>query len=719
MGGADTSTRAIAPSLERLFNPRAVAVIGASHDATTISGKPLAYLLRHEYAGRVFPVNPRYASVAGLDCFPDVLTLPETPDLALITLNAIRVPAVLKQCGERGVPFAVIFGAGFSEAGQAGDKLQSELKEIAAHYGIGIVGPNCNGLLSLPNRLFAGFPSVFNADAFRAGGISLVSQSGGLGFGIFGLIGRQGLGFRRVVSVGNEVGLKLLDFLEFFIDDPETEIAVAYLESLRDARRFRRIAERAQRDDKPIVVLKAASTSAGKKAAVAHTGNLGSEEAYYDALFAQCGVIRAADVQEVADYARIFLHRKRSTGRRVAIVTTTAGAGVMAADQSVRAGLEVRPLSAASEKRLVHILPDFGSLLNPIDITANIHNQPDLLRETLQIIADDPNVDSLLVINGSRDGDLGAKAAIEMVDLDRYSTKPIVVCWFALEELAREAYTVLAAAGLPRYDTPVRAAQALGTLTRFSQAREGAMRHCAESLLSITSNEAHNLLETPLHVVTEAQTKRILASYGIAVTREELVQEQAGAMEAAERIGYPVALKLQSPDFPHKTEASVMQLNLVSPREVAAAYARILENASRCSARARIDGVLVQEMVNGGVETILGVTVDECFGPVVMFGIGGIFVEVYRDVVFRLAPFGHSVADEMIHAIRGYPLLAGARGKPVADIGALADAIERLAALAVDLEQDMVELDINPLVVLPEGRGIKAVDALMTRRERI
>jgi acyl-CoA synthetase (NDP forming) len=718
MGGAKPSIFHKGLNLERLFNPRAVAVIGAAQDATTISGKPLAYLLKHDYAGRVFPVNPRHASVAGLECFPDVSVLPETPDLALITVNAARVPAALKQCGERGVPFAVVFGSGFSEAGETGAGLQRELKDIAAHYAIGIVGPNCNGLLSLPNRLFAGFPSVFNADAFRVGPISLVSQSGGLGFGIFGLIEREGLGFRNVVSVGNEAVLNLLDFLEFFVEDPGSETVIAYFESLRDARRFRRIAEHAQRSDKPIIIIKAASTAAGKKAAVAHTANLGGEEAYYEALFAQCGIIRVADVQEAADCARVFLRRKRAMGRRVAIVTTTAGAGVMAADQSARAGLEVAPLNPDSTARLARIIPNFGSLLNPIDITANIHNQPDLLRETLQIIADAQDVDSLLIINGSRDGALGARTAAEMINLDQHSAKPVTVCWFALEELAHEAYEMLASVKLPRYDTPVRAAQALGALTRFSLARRSAMADVADRALSIESKAVHELLKSQTCVLTEVQTKRVIDSYGIAITLEELVQNQAGALAAATRIGYPVALKLQSADFPHKTEASVMQLHLTSPEEVTEAYERIMNRAAYINPKARIDGLLVQEMVSGGVETIVGLTVDECFGPVVTFGIGGIFVEVYRDVVSRLAPFGRSVADEMVHAIKGYPLLAGARGKPVADIDALVDAITRVAALAVDLQMEITELDINPLVVLPKGRGIKAVDALMVRRER-
>jgi acetate---CoA ligase (ADP-forming) len=699
--------------LERFFSPRAIAIIGASQDFGTIQGQPLKHLQSHGYNGALYPVNPRYAEVAGLKCYPSLADVPETPDLVLILVNAARVADMLEQCGVKGVPYVIIFSSGFSEVGGGGIDLQQRLAQIAHDHDIGVIGPNCQGMINIADRVYAGFGSVFNFD-YDPGPVSMVSQSGGFGFSVMNLSSKDGgLAFRQMVTTGNEIGVSTLDFLEYFIRDPKTEIIAGYIEGLKDARRLIDVGEKALLAGKPILMWKVGNTEQGQRAAASHTANLGGAMALYRAAFRQKGIIQVDDIQDVVDYGHAFRSGRLPRGNRLAIITISGGAGILMTDEIIAGGMELAELARATIEKLREFVPSFGSLQNPVDVTAAIFNDTTLINQTMQAIIADPGVDAIALINASLQGELADKVAREIVAAARTTDKPVFACWSARDETAREAYGALDAARLPHYKSPVRCGRAIAAMSWYAEAKRRNERQRVEKVQSIERPAVREKLAGRTVDIAEFEAKRILAEYGIPVTQETLTTSAQEAIAAAKRIGYPVAIKVQSSDISHKTEAKAVRLGIAGEAELAAAYEEILANARAYNRDARIEGVLVQAMVKGGTEAILGVTNDPLFGPAVMFGLGGIFAEVLKDVSFRLAPVTSAVAREMISEIKGYAVLAGARGKPPADVDALADAIVKLSALAVDLEDHVVELDINPLFVMEKGRGVVAADALI------
>jgi len=701
-------------NLARLFNPAAIAIIGASQDLTTISGQPVAHLKNHGYRGRVFPVNPKYQEIGGYKAYPTLASLPQKPDLALILVNAARVATVVRECGKFGIPFAIIFSSGFSETGAEGARLQQEVTVVAREYGIGIVGPNCQGMMSIGDDVYAGFGSPFKMEPLRHGPVSMVSQSGGFGYSMASLSEEAGLGFNKIMSIGNEAGLTSIDFIEHFVEDRGTRVIVSYIEGLSDAHRLPRIARAALRAKKPILAWKMGKTELGQKAAASHTGNLGGDNALFEALFRQTGIIEIADLQDLIDYGKAFLYGKHPCGNRVAVVSASGGAGVVLADQCVMSGLELPPLAEETKTRLRELLPSFGSLLNPVDATPSLFNNATgntSLRHVFETLLADSNVDSLIISNSSVHGALATRIAEEIIALDRTTDKPVFVSWSARERLAGDAYRLLDAAGIPHYQTPARCGRALAALSRFAAAcRRGQPNDGGVPV--VEHGNVHERLAAWTGYVSEHEAKGILREYGIASTREELATNKREALAIAERIGYPLALKVQSPDIPHKTEAAAVRLGVQSAADLKAAYDEIMKNVAAYSPGARIEGVLVQEMVRDAIEVILGVINRPQFGPAIMFGLGGIYTEVLRDVCFRFAPITSDIALDMLREIRGYPILAGARGRAGADLDALADVIVKLSTLATDMKDVVAEVDINPLFVLRSG-GVKAGDALI------
>jgi acyl-CoA synthetase (NDP forming) len=699
--------------LERFFNPGSIAIIGASQDFMTISGQPLKHLQSHHYQGRLYPVNPRYQEVAGVKCYPALAALSETPDLVLILVNAARVADMLKQCGEKGVPYVIIFSSGFSEMGGEGVKLQRQLAEIASRYEIGVIGPNCQGMMNVADGVFAGFGSVFFTD-YEPGRVSMVSQSGGFGFSVMNLSSKDGgLPFRQMVTTGNEIGVSTLEFMDYFIRDPHTDIIAGYLEGAKDAWRLPEIGQKALAAGKPILMWKVGNTEQGQKAAASHTANLGGAMALYKAAFRQNGIIQVEDIQDVVDYGRAFRNGRLPEGNRLAIITISGGAGILMTDECIGRGMRLADLAPETVAKLREFVPSFGSINNPVDVTAAIFNDLTLINRTLQTIVDDPGVDCIAMINASLQGEIANRIAAEIVAVAGKTGKPIYIAWSARDVMAPQAYAALEAARIPHYKSPVRCGRAMAAVSWYAEAKRRRDRQSGEKALTLSSAGARKALDGRTADVSEYQAKRILSEYGIPVTQEELATTREQALTIAKRIGYPVAIKVQSPDISHKTEARAVRLNIASDGELASAYDEILANARAYKKDASIEGVLIQEMVKDGLEAILGVTNDPLFGPAVMFGLGGIFAEVLKDVSFRLAPVTPSVAREMIEEIAGYPVLAGARGRPRADVDALVDAIVRLSALAVDLKDRVAELDINPLFVFAEGRGVKAADALI------
>ena len=704
--------------LERLFNPRSIAIIGASTEVGSISGQPLNLLIKRGYQGALYPINPKYTELLGKKCYASIEALPEAPDLALIVVNAKLAIRMLEACGRKRVPFVIVFSSGYSEVGEEGEAMQRSLADIARRYDIGVVGPNCQGMIGVPAKAYAGFGSAFIYD-YTPGPVSMVSQSGGFGFSVMSLAAMEGgVGFRNVITTGNEIGISSLDFMRFMIDDPGTRIITGYIEGVKDAHRLRAIGEAALAAGKPIMVWKVGNSVEGQKAVASHTANLGGAMALYQAAFKQTGILQVEDIQDIIDYSHAFLSDKVPRGNRVAIITISGGAGILMTDEAIARGLAVQPLSPATVEKLRPLVPGFAALGNPIDLTAAIFDDTDLCRKALELIIDDPLVDAVTMANAGLQGEIATKVAREIVNVARRSDKPIMLGWSARREVAAEAYALLDAAKVPHYRSPLRCMRALAAITHHAEMcrRHAAAR--AEPVLSLSSAAARSELVNARTDLAEYRAKRLLAAYGIPITAEALATDAKDAARNAAGIGFPVALKVQSADIPHKTEAGGVRLGLRSEDEVEAAYAGIMESVRRHHPDAVIDGVLVQEMVKDAVEVILGVDNDPRFGPALMFGLGGIFTEVLKDVVFRLAPVKRSEALAMIREVKGYPLLAGARGKPVCDEEALADALCRLSALAIDLKDGLAELDINPLFVFPKGQGVKAGDALIKPRLR-
>ena len=706
-----------ADKFARFFSPRSIAVVGASQDMASISGQPIAHLKAKGYAGAVYPVNPRYEEVAGYRCYPDVAGLPEAPDVAVIAVGAKRVPEAIDALGRKGCGFAVILSSGFAEAGEDGARAQRELAANARRYGMNVIGPNCQGFMNIAERIHLGFGSPYGA-TYPAGGLSLTSQSGAFGNSIVMLASAEGVGLHHYVSTGNESVTTSLDFMDAMIDDPGTRVIAGYVEGFQDAHRVLEIGRRATAAGKPIVVWKVGTSEAGAKAAASHTANLGGATALYRAAFKQAGIIEANDIGDLADCAKALLPGWRPRGNRLAIVTLSGGAGIAMADRAAEAGLELPPLADDTTAALKGVLPAFAAIANPLDVTAGLLNDPELLRVTLDRLALDPNIDMVALALAAASGKLAVLLAEEVVRLARERALPVFVAWNADPTSNAEAYAVLDAAGIPRYTSPVRCARGIGALWSFTVARRRLAARQSETTMVMQSTPARALLTGRTRDLNEAEGKRLLAAYGIAVTRETLARGAAEAASAAASIGYPVVMKIQSADIAHKTEAGGVRVGVADDAAARVAFDEIVASARAHAPGAAIDGVLVQEMVSGGTELILGVQNDPLFGPAIMVGLGGIFAEVLKDVSFRLAPLMRSDAEAMLRELRGFALLDGARGRPKADVSAVVDTLLRLSALAVDLGGSLGELDINPLAVLPAGQGVRALDALVKPRQQ-
>lgn len=700
-------------NLEKLFCPSAIAVIGASQNLSSVSGQPLAHLKATGYRGHIYPVNPRYEEIAGYRCFPNLASLPEVPHLVVIAVAATRVAAALEQVIECGAPFALVLTSGFAEIGEAGKQAQRTLAERAREGGVQLIGPNCQGLMNIADDVRAGFGAPYGL-VYRKGSVSLVSQSGAFGNSILMMADAEGVGFRRYISTGNESMTTSLDIINHLIDDPGTRVIAGYVEGFQDAHHLLGIGRRALRAGKPLVMWKVGNSEAGARAALSHTANLGGATALYRAAFRQAGVIEADDVGDLADCVKAFTPNRLPAGNRIMVLTLSGGAGIAMADRCVEAGLVLPELGAETVAALKKVLPPYASVANPLDVTGSIQNDPGMLGITLERLAQDMNVDMIGIALAAVSGPLATSLAKEIVRIAQQVKVPVLVAWNADPATSADAYQLMDDAAIPRYQSPVRCARGAGVLWQFASARMRQELIDLEKIVEVSRPEMACRLAARTTAMAEHEAKAVLADYGIRVTREQLAGSSEQAARIAGEIGFPVALKIQSRDIPHKTEAGGVQIGIGSGDAVQAGFATIMANAARHVPDAALDGVLVQQMVDGAVEVILGVDNDPLFGPAVMVGLGGIFAEVMRDVSWRLAPVTLPEAHDMIRELRAFAVLEGVRGRPRTDIEALAQAIVQLSALALDLRAQVSEIDINPLFVLPAGQGVLAGDALIT-----
>ena len=707
--------------LKYFFSPESIAIIGASGKFNSISGKPLYFLKEHGYKGNVYPVNPKYDELVGFKCYKSIIDVPESVDLVLMAVNYKLVLPMLKQCVRNGVKYVTIFASGFAESGEEGKILQEQIAKLAKETGIGICGPNCQGSVSLKDKAIGGFSASLGVKPLHFGPIGYVTQSGALGYSIFSLAQDSGVGFSYVASTGNEVDLHTLDFMEFMLEDTDTKMVIIYLEGIKNGKQFVRLADRALQLGKPIVALKVGRSEIGQKAASSHTASLTGSDAVCDAFFRQKGIIRVNDIENMIDIAALMQRiPELPEGKGIGLITTSGGAGILMADEATEIELDIPEMEADSREAIMEVIPPYGSPLNPVDVTAQVINEAEDFMKVLKIMLDHPKIHALVIVITQITGESGKQMAEDIVKMSRLYVKPIAVAWTTGDRLVGDNLKILTQGGVQYYKSPVRAVQAMGALMKYSDFRKNVLSRVKTDFNDSDEGKACLLATSFLadkeHNLTEHQGKELLALYDIPVTKEEIATSEGHAVSIGESIGYPLAMKINSPDILHKTEAGGLKLNIKNKNELVSAYHEVLKNAGNYNPKAHINGVLVQEMVSGGTEVIVGINNDPQFGPTIMFGLGGVFVEILKDVSLRIAPITREEAFEMIEEIKGYKILAGARGKAKADIKAIADVLVKVSRLAIDLEDQICELDINPLLVLHEGEGVRVADALVIKK---
>lgn len=697
-------------SLETLFRPESIAVIGASRSPGTIGYQIVDNLVRHGYKGVIYPVNPNARAIHSIPAYPSVSDVPGTVDLAVVVVPKELVLKVVDECGHKGVRGVVVISAGFREVGGEGIGREEVLVEIVQRHGMRLVGPNCMGVMNTsPN---VSMNATFAPTMPPAGRTSFLSQSGALGVTILDYAAEYGIGIRQFVSVGNKPDVSGNDLLEYWENESGTHVILMYLESFGNPKHFIPLARRVSRK-KPIAVVKSGRTQAGARAASSHTGALAGTDLAIDALLAQCGVLRADSIEELFDLAMAFEHLPVPRGNRVVIVTNAGGPGIIIADACESLGLEVVELSQDTQARLRGIFPAEASVRNPVDMIASATGES--YEVALRIVLEDPGVDAAIAAFvpplGIRQTDITSSI---VAAAESSSKKPILAVLMGREGLP-QGRAELKTAGIPGYIFPESAARALAAMNRHRTWTERPLEEPPH--FQVDSRSVADLIDSVVasgrSQMTEVEALAVFDAYGIPTVPRRAAVSEDEAVAAAEALGFPVVLKALSPDLVHKTDVGGVRLDLRSASEVQAAHREIQQAVRAGSPRAKVEGVLVESFFRRGREVIVGMSTDPRFGPVLMFGLGGIYVEALRDVAFRVHPLTRTDAREMIESIRGFSLLEGFRGEPGVDLETLLEVILRISQLVGEHEH-IVELDVNPFLALETG-GV-AVDARITLR---
>lgn len=683
-----------------LIRPKSIAIIGASPDANKLNGRPFHFLRRDGYAGKLYPVNPKYTEIDGVTCYPDIASLPETPDLGIVAVSVKLANAAVAEFGKKGVPVAIVFSSGYSEIGPQGAKLEQELLQTAGDNNIRICGPNNLGLINAFENMTATFSQYANLPPI-AGPVAFASQSGAFGTGIAALARSRGIGLGYFVNTGNQADITLVDVLMEIADDPRINVLSAYIEGLRDGAELIALTHKAMEVKKPLIITKVGRKAAGARAAASHTGSLAGQDKVFDGVIRQHGVIRARNEEQMLDMVSAFTCCPIPAGNGVALITQSGGSGVLMADRAEELGLEVPVPTANTQEKLSEVIPSFGSTSNPIDVTGQFLAEPKILTDSIKIALDDPNIDSCIVWL-----QLMHERVDMLVDIFKKVkasvTKPFVVCWIEAPQAARDQ---LSEAGICVIGATERSVDAISALVQYGQARtryDGKpprlpapkIRQNSETAVAVPSLSAAKML-TDMHIPLVAA---------------KLAINPGDARNIAKTLGFPVAVKIESPDILHKTEADGVRLGLMDGDEVEFAAREILSAARAYNPDAKIEGLVIQSMAAPATELVLGLRRDPVFGPVVMVGLGGIFVEILEDVAFGAAPISPPQAKLMLDGLQGRAILDGARGKPAVNMDALIKMIGDLSEFAL-AHPDVVELDLNP--VFADDKGVVAVDWMM------
>ncbi len=701
----------MASSLDPLFHPESIAVIGASRNPGTIGYQIVHNLVRHGFSGVVHPVNPKARSIHSIPAYPSVSAIPGPVDMAVVVVPKEWVIQVVEECGKKGVKGVVVISAGFKEVGEEGVRLEEKLLATTRRLGMRLVGPNCMGLINNVEKV--SMNATFAPTMPPRGATSFLSQSGAMGVTILDYAAEYGVGISQFASVGNKPDVSGNDLIEYWEDDPATRVILMYLESFGNPKRFIPIARRVTKK-KPVAVVKSGRTGAGALAASSHTGALAGGDLAIDALLAQCGVLRANSINELFDMAMALESLPLPAGNRVAIVTNAGGPGIIIADACEFRGMEVVELSPETQTSLRKVFPAEASVRNPVDMIASATGES--YEIALRHVLDDPLVDAAIAAFvpplGVRQTDI-ASSIVRAVE-DR-GDKPVLAVLMGREGLP-EGRAQLGAAGIPAYIFPESAARALGALHRYREWRDrpeeeperfAVDRRGAEGILDRVQAAGRNQL-------TEVEALKLFSAYGIPTVPYRVAHSEDSAVRAAQELGYPVVLKILSPEIVHKTESGGVRVDINSDQEVTEAYRAILRAVRESNPYARMEGIMVERYIPGGREVIVGMSMDPAFGPILMFGLGGVYVEALKDVSFRIQPVTRTDAGEMVRSVRSFPLLEGLRGEAPSDLDTLVEVIQRVSQLVGDHER-IVELDINPFLSFPEG-GM-AVDGRITLRK--
>ena len=713
-----------------LFAPTSVAIVGASSDPTRFSGKIVPSMLRQGFTGKIYPVNSKRTEVDGVPCYPSLTSIPDHIDCVVFCIAARNILSVLKECAAKGVKLLVVPSSGFAESGTAeGRDLQDQMVAAARRSGIRVLGPNCLGFTNLIDRICVSSAAAMDWPNIPAGRIGLVSQSGGLSLAtVLTNALEEGISFSHIVSTGNEADLDTIDVARFFVEDPNTDVIAITIEAVRDTESFIELIELAGAARKPIVVLKSGRSDLGKTMAASHTGALAGSAAVFDSVCAQYGVVCAQDVDDFYQIASMFaklrsagkLGRFVKPGSEVASLSISGGHIGLFADHASLQGLSFPAFSEETRKRIAQELGFEGHFLNPLDTTARVIGDDGFWGRCMGVVLSEPAISVVVpIITVAKTYD---PAIRDFIKLAGETEKIVIVIWAGCCFVG-DGKRHLLESNIPLFKTPARAALAIRALDRYCRVWNHATQNGSEEVSITSSSPGRPALErarlTGRRILTERESKNVLGHIGFPLTREKTVSTQDKAVSAAAAIGYPVAVKGEHPDIAHKSDAGIVFLNLTDADSVRSAYRTVMERMDKAAPGIATGRVLVQEMVSASTELILGITTDREFGPIVMLGLGGIFVEIMKDVSMRMPPFGKAEARRMIEELRGIRLLKGARGRRPVNLDRLAELLVALSDFAVTNRDLVKEVDINPLVAVDNESGdLRVVDALIVLHDR-
>jgi acyl-CoA synthetase (NDP forming) len=709
------------PDLETFFSPKSVAVIGASPQKSTIRGRLLDNLISNGYAGNIYPVNPSHEEVQGLKAYKSIDDVPEVVDFAAIVIPPKHVPATIEACAKKGVKFAYILSSGFAEGGEEGVALHHQVKDVLAKYPIRIAGPNSQGMFNIADGMAMTFSRVIGAldqaPTTTTGRVAVISQSGGLAFAL--LRGAKwGLDYSFVISTGNEIDLETLDFAHYALQRNDTDALIMFIEGFREPQKFRAIAEMAANAGKPLITAKVGRSEAGERATASHTAHLAGSDTSYQAMFDRYGVIRCFDPDDMISAALALTSAPLPHGNRVGMITVSGGNAIMMTDLCEEMNLDIPPLSETTQDKIRTVIPTYGSPQNPVDLTAQANYKfgtTTSLGQTVGFLVDDPDIDTVIVQQNMGPHGQMEDQGPEMAAHVKRSNKPVLL--YSYTTPSEENVALLLSYQIPCYVSQRSSLHAIKALSDYGSFQQRWRDNPPpQAKPSSKADAALKLFGSAGNQLNELQSKELLRLYDLPVPQTATATSADEARQAFKEIGGAVVLKILSADIAHKTEAGGVVLNVDSKDAAARAFDQILKNVNAHAPKAKIVGVLLEEMKPTGIEMTAGLINDPDFGPMVMVGLGGIFIEVLKDVTFCPAPLKKQDAVDMIDRLKGAQVLKGTRGGPPADIDALADVLVKLSQIGIDLNDQFSEADLNPVIVYPEGQGICVVDAFFAKR---